>query len=115
MAVGGAVFALTNAVPALILAGLTGTLSVDVIESGPFTSVEQAMIPEVAGARATRAFGRYNAIAALAGREGPCWREGRRRSATSSPLCRRINAGCSHTPWSGCPASYWSGGSPRRA
>jgi Na+/melibiose symporter-like transporter len=70
MAVGGAVFALTNALPALILAGLTGTLSVDVIESGPFTSVEQAMIPEVAGPRAARAFGRYNAIAALAGAGG---------------------------------------------
>src|SRR5439155_5602575 len=70
MAVGGAVFALTNALPALILAGLTGTLSVDVIESGPFTSVEQAMIPEVAGHRAARAFGRYNAIAALAGAGG---------------------------------------------
>ena len=70
MAVAGTVFALTNALPALIFAGLTGTLSVDVIESGPFTSVEQAMIPEVAGARATRAFGRYNAIAALAGAGG---------------------------------------------
>ena len=36
MAVAGTVFALTNALPALIFAGLTGTLSVDVIESGPF-------------------------------------------------------------------------------
>src|SRR2546423_15320475 len=49
MAVAGAIFALSSSLPLLILAGLTGTLSVDVVESGPFTSVEQAMIPEVAG------------------------------------------------------------------
>jgi MFS family permease len=70
MAVAGTVFALSSSLPLLILAGLTGTLSVDVQESGPFTSLEQAMIPEVAGAGTTHAFGRYNAVAALAGAGG---------------------------------------------
>jgi MFS family permease len=70
MAVAGTIFALTSSLPWLVLAGLTGTLSVDVQESGPFTSLEQAMIPEVAGARTTHAFGRYNAVAALAGAGG---------------------------------------------
>jgi MFS family permease len=70
MAVAGTIFALSNSLLLLILAGLTGTLSVDVSESGPFTSVEQAMIPEVAGEGTTRAFGRYNAVAALAGAGG---------------------------------------------
>src|SRR5207247_115552 len=56
MAVAGALFALTSSLPWLILAGLTGTLSVDVQESGPFTSLEQAMIPEVAGRRTTHVF-----------------------------------------------------------
>ena len=76
MAVAGTIFALTSSLPWLILAGLTGTLSVDVQESGPFTSLEQAMIPEVAGAgRRTRSGGttpwrRWPARAA------PCWRAG---------------------------------------
>jgi len=70
MAAAGTVFALTDALPLMVLAGLTGTLSVEVVESGPFTSVEQAMIPEVAGAGTTRAFGTYNSIAALVGAGG---------------------------------------------
>src|SRR5205823_3611572 len=70
MAVAGTVFALSGSLLWLVLAGLTGTLSVDVQESGPFTSLEQAMIPEVAGAGTTHAFGRYNAVAALAGAGG---------------------------------------------
>src|SRR5262245_49583963 len=70
MAVAGTIFALSGSLPWLILAGLTGTLSVDVQESGPFTSLEQAMIPEVAGSQTTHAFGRYNAVAALAGAGG---------------------------------------------
>lgn len=70
MALAGAVFALSDSFPLLLAAGLTGTLSVDVVESGPFTSVEQAMVPEVAGEATTRAFGRYNAAAALLGAFG---------------------------------------------
>ena len=54
MAASGTVFALTGSLPALVLAGLTGTVSTDVVESGPFTSVEQAMLPNVAEGRPTR-------------------------------------------------------------
>lgn len=70
MAITGGVFALSDSLSLLILAGLTGTLSVEVVESGPFTSVEQAMIPEVAGAGTSKAFGTYNAVAALLGAGG---------------------------------------------
>jgi predicted MFS family arabinose efflux permease len=71
MAGAGAVFALTSWLPALILAGLTGTVSTDVVESGPFTSLEQAMLPHAAGeAGSTRLFGTYNTIATLAGSLG---------------------------------------------
>jgi predicted MFS family arabinose efflux permease len=68
MAIGGTVFALTGWLPALILAGLTGTVSTDVVESGPFTSLEQAMLPHAAGSKdPTRLFGTYNTVATLAG------------------------------------------------
>src|SRR5262249_33689381 len=54
-----------------IVAGLTGTVSTDVVESGPFTSLEQAMLPHAAGEqRTTRLFGVYNTIATLAGALG---------------------------------------------
>lgn len=70
LGVAGTVFALTQNVWAMVLAGLTGTVSVEVVESGPFTSVEQAMIPEVAERRTTHAFGVYNAVASLIGAAG---------------------------------------------
>ena len=71
MAVAGTVFALTDWLPALIAAALTGTISTDVIESGPFTSLEQAMLPHVAGEQGTtRLFGTYNTVATLAGSLG---------------------------------------------
>ncbi len=61
-------FALTGWLPALIVAGLTGTLSTDVVESGPFTSLEQAMLPHAAGVHdRTHLFGTYNTVATLAG------------------------------------------------
>jgi predicted MFS family arabinose efflux permease len=69
MAAAGTVFALTDWLPALILAGLTGTVSTDVVESGPFTSLEQAMLPH-AGGETTRLFGTYNTVATLAGSLG---------------------------------------------
>jgi len=69
MAVAGSVFALTGWLPALILAALTGTVSTDVVESGPFTSLEQAMLPH-AGGETTRLFGTYNTVATLAGSLG---------------------------------------------
>jgi predicted MFS family arabinose efflux permease len=71
MAFAGTVFALTDWLPALILAGLTGTVSTDVVESGPFTSLEQAMLPHAAGEHdPTRLFGTYNTVATLAGSLG---------------------------------------------
>ena len=71
MACAGTVFALTGWLPALIAAGLTGTLSTDVVESGPFTSLEQAMLPHASGDRdPTPLFGTYNTVATLAGSLG---------------------------------------------
>lgn len=71
MACAGTVFALTGWLPALIAVGLTGTLSTDVVESGPFTSLEQAMLPHAApGPDPTRLFGTYNTVATLAGSLG---------------------------------------------
>src|SRR5207244_2306411 len=69
MAIAGSVFALTGWLPALILAALTGTVSTDVVESGPFTSLEQAMLAH-AGGETTRLFGTYNTVATLAGSVG---------------------------------------------
>jgi predicted MFS family arabinose efflux permease len=79
MAAAGTVFALTGSLPALIVAALSGTVSTDVVESGPFTSLEQAMLPH-AGADATRLFGTYNTIATVAGSLGALL-----ALATSSP------------------------------
>jgi predicted MFS family arabinose efflux permease len=71
MSLAGTVFAVTSWLPALILAGLTGTVSTDVVESGPFTSLEQAMLPHAAGGHdSARLFGTYNTVATLAGSFG---------------------------------------------
>jgi MFS family permease len=71
MGTAGVVFAVTTWPPALILAALTGTVSTEVVESGPFTSLEQAMLPHtVEAAGRTRLFGRYNVVATLAGALG---------------------------------------------
>jgi MFS family permease len=71
MGIAGTVFALTGSVWLLVLAALTGTVSTEVVESGPFTSLEQAMLPSAAeGHDATRLFGTYNTIAAVAGSVG---------------------------------------------
>jgi predicted MFS family arabinose efflux permease len=69
MGAAGTVFALTSSAPALVVAALTGTVSAEVVESGPFTSLEQAMLPH-ATADPTRAFGTYNTVATLAGSLG---------------------------------------------
>jgi predicted MFS family arabinose efflux permease len=67
----GAVFALTSWPPALVLAALTGTVSTEVVESGPFTSLEQAMLPNVAAGREPAwLFGVYNTVATIAGSLG---------------------------------------------
>jgi predicted MFS family arabinose efflux permease len=72
MGVAGTTFALTRWLPALIVAALTGTISVEANESGPITSLEQAMIVQAAWTPRgrNRAFARYNAVAYLAGSVG---------------------------------------------
>src|SRR5207245_2951411 len=70
LGVTGTVFAFTRWVPALVLASLTGTISTDPNESGPITSLEQAMIGESPADTRIRVFGRYNAVAYLAGSLG---------------------------------------------
>jgi MFS family permease len=70
MGVAGSVFALTAWLPALVLAALSGTVSTDVVESGPFTSLEQAMLPHATDRDPTRLFGTYNTVATLAGSLG---------------------------------------------
>jgi predicted MFS family arabinose efflux permease len=71
MACAGFVFALTNSLPALIVAALSGTVSADIVESGPFTSLEQAMLPHAAAeTNITSLFGTYNTVATLAGSLG---------------------------------------------
>jgi MFS family permease len=70
MTVAGLVFALASWPPILILAALTGTLSTDANESGPITSLETAMLAGVPPAVRGRVFGRYNAVAYLAGALG---------------------------------------------
>ncbi len=70
MGVAGAVFALTGFVPLLVLAALTGTLSTDPNEAGPITTVEQSMLSLTPPAERSRVYGRYNAVAYLAGAAG---------------------------------------------
>jgi MFS family permease len=71
MGLAGSLFAVTESLPLLLLAAATGTISTDVIESGPLGSLEQAMLPDAVGGRArVRIFGTYNTVAALAGSAG---------------------------------------------
>jgi MFS family permease len=68
LALTGAVFAFADNAWPLVVAGLCGALSTEVIESGPFTSLEQAA--DLVGRRRVHGFGLYNAVAALAGSAG---------------------------------------------
>lgn len=66
-----AVFAFTSEFWALLIASLTGTVAATALEAGPFVALEQAMIPGTVDAvHRTRAFGRYNIIAAVVGAFG---------------------------------------------
>ncbi len=68
LAVAGVVLASSQAVLPMVLVALSGALSTDVIESGPFTTLEQSMLgTRSAGRELLRGLGRYNAIAAAAG------------------------------------------------
>jgi MFS family permease len=67
----GVAFGLSTDLWLLVSVALTGTLSTEVVESGPFTSLEQAMLPQtVAPPLRNRIFGRYNAVATIAGSLG---------------------------------------------
>jgi len=70
MGAAGAIFALTDALPLLALAALTGSLSTDPNESGPITTLEQAMLAGTPAQERARVYGRYNALAYLAGAIG---------------------------------------------
>ncbi len=70
MGCAGAVFAVTSNPVALVVAALTGTLSTDPNESGPITSLEQGMIGQAPPHTRVRIFGRYNAVAYVAGAAG---------------------------------------------
>jgi MFS family permease len=70
MGLAGAAFALTGSLPVLVLAALTGTVSTDSNESGPITTVEQTMLASTPPRERSRLYGRYNAVAYVAGAIG---------------------------------------------
>ena len=84
----GVVFALSESLWVLCIVALTGTMSTDANESGPITSLEQAMIGQAPTAARVHVFGRYNAVAYLAGAVGAL--------AAGGPAFLR-------TVWSGSP------------
>jgi len=86
----GVVLAFAGTAWPLVLIGLCGALSTEVIESGPFTSLEQAMLATgLSGRHRVHGFGFYNAVAALAGSLGAL-------AAALPALVRQL--------WSGAPA-----------
>ena len=70
MGIVGVVFAFAGNAWVLAAFALTGTMSTDANESGPITSLEQAMIGQAPAAARVHVFGRYNAVAYLAGALG---------------------------------------------
>src|SRR4029450_7796578 len=70
MSAAGVAYAFSDSVLVLVLGALTGPLSTDANESGPLTSLEQAMMGGAAPEVRARVFGRYNAVAYLAGAVG---------------------------------------------
>jgi MFS family permease len=66
----GVVFAFSGNPLVLAAFALTGTMSTDANESGPITSLEQAMIGQAPSKARVHVFGRYNAVAYLAGALG---------------------------------------------
>jgi predicted MFS family arabinose efflux permease len=92
MGVAGGIYAFARALPILVAVALTGTLSTDANESGPITSIEQAMLGAAPAAARARVFGRYNAVAYVAGAVGALSAGGPallRRSATWIPSDQR--------------------------
>jgi MFS family permease len=71
LAVTGVVFAFSVPLWALLAVSLTGALSTEVVESGPFTSLEQPMLATgLARGRQVSCFSVYNAVATVAGSVG---------------------------------------------
>jgi predicted MFS family arabinose efflux permease len=92
LSVSGLAFGLTDRLWILVLVALTGTMSTEVVESGPFTSLEQAMLPAaVSPERRTRVFGTYNAVATVSGSLGAL-------AAGGPELLRGV--------WTGLPAGH---------
>jgi MFS family permease len=86
----GAVFAFAQRPEVLVLVALLGALSTEVVESGPFTSLEQAMLAsELTGRSRVRGFGIYNAVATAGGALGAL-------AAGAPGLARHL--------WDGAPA-----------
>jgi MFS family permease len=90
----GLVYASTAPLWALVAIALTGALSAEVIESGPFTTLELSMLSGRLDTNALAAgFGWYNAIAAAAGALGAL-------SAALPQLTRRLVDGApADRPW----------------
>ncbi|HZP90923.1 MAG TPA: MFS transporter, partial [Actinomycetota bacterium] len=89
MGIAGTIYATTGRVWVLALVALTGTMSTDANESGPISSLEQAMIGQAPGDTRVRVFGRYNATAYLSGALGSL-------AAGGPEFLRRV--------WTGAPA-----------
>ena len=71
LAVSGFVFAFASSPWVLAAVALSGALSTEVVESGPFTSLEQSMLSEeLRTHELVRGFGVYNAVASAAGSLG---------------------------------------------
>jgi MFS family permease len=71
LGVSGVVFALAGHWWMLTIASVTGAMSTEVVESGPFTSIEQAMLAtDLRHSQLARGFSLYNAVAAAAGSVG---------------------------------------------
>jgi MFS family permease len=71
LALTGCVYALSGTSWVLLVVGVLGVMSTDVIESGPFTSLEQSMLSSVlSGRKRINGFGIYNAVAAISGSFG---------------------------------------------
>lgn len=67
----GAAIALTTSLWVLLPIVLTGALSTEVVETGPFTTIEQSMIAsDGAGLELVKGYGWYNAVATLSGSVG---------------------------------------------
>jgi MFS family permease len=66
----GVVYAVTDSFWLLVVLALLGVMSTDANENGPLTTLEQSMIGQAPAESRVHVFGRYNAVAYLAGAMG---------------------------------------------